>query len=64
MPTATPVFNQEQFERFVLGGMTVSEYNTLILAISVGGLTILVIFGVVLWLNREAIKRRLQGWLN
>lgn len=45
-------------------GMTAQEYQTLLLIIAVGALALVIIFWTLVYLNRDALRRRLRDWLN
>jgi hypothetical protein len=48
-------------------GMTAQEYQeyqTLLLIIAVGALALVIIFWTLVYLNRDALRRRFRDWLN
>jgi len=62
--TATWQAGQEALERFIFHGRSVQEYYTLLIVIGVGSLALVVIFVALVYLNRDALRRRLRYWLN
>lgn len=61
MNDATATAATEEMQRLLLGGQTLQEYQATALLVSVLSIAIVIIFFVVLYLNRNGIMRWLRG---
>lgn len=62
--TATWQAGQEAFERFLLNGRTMQEYLLLNVVVAIGALALVIIFWTLVYLNRDALRKRFRDWLN
>jgi hypothetical protein len=61
---ATGTAGMEKLERFMLRGYTVQEYYSLIVFIGIASIALVIIFFIILYLNRTPIKRWIRNSLN